>query len=296
MQQPRVKGPLVWLDMDQDELDAAYDQTAYAPMIEQHRARFASMSAEARKHLGEPLRLAYGPSEPEKLDIFKAKQPNAPMFVFIHGGAWLRGEAKNYAFPAEMFVNAGAHYIALDFVPVGLANGDFTVMAEQVRRAVAWVYKNAEKFGGDRNRLYVGGHSSGGHLCGVCAVTDWDPYGIPADAVKGWMCMSGMYDMKPVRLSKRSSYIKFTDAMEHAMSAQRQIDKISALLVITYGTNESPEFQRQSRDFAAAINAAGKPVTLIEAQNYNHFEMCETVGNPYGPNGRAALKLMGFSA
>ncbi len=296
MQQTRVKGPLVWLDMDQDELDAAYDQTAYAPMIEQHRARFASMSAEARKHLGEPLRLAYGPSEPEKLDIFKARQPNAPMFVFIHGGAWLCGEAKNYAFPAEMFVNAGAHYIALDFVPVSAANGDFTVMAEQVRRAVAWVYKNAEKFGGDRNRLYVGGHSSGGHLCGVCAVTDWDLYGIPADAVKGWMCMSGMYDMKPVRLSKRSSYIKFTDAMEHAMSAQRHIDKISALLVITYGTNESPEFQRQSRDFAAAINAAGKPVTLIEAQNYNHFEMCETLGNPYGPNGRAALKLMGFSA
>ncbi len=81
------------------------------------------------------------------------------------------------------------------------------------------------------------------------------------------------------------------------MSAQRHIDKISAAqLVITYGTNESPEFQRQSRDFAAAINAAGKPVSLIEAQNYNHFEMCETLGNPYGPNGRAALKLMGFSA
>jgi len=294
MQQPRAKGPLVWLDMDQDELDNAYDQAAYAPMIAQHRARFASMSEETRRHVGEPLRLAYGPSEPEKLDIYKA-QANARMFVFIHGGAWLRGEAKNYAFPAEMFVKAGAHYVALDFVAIGAANGDLTVMAEQVRRAVAWVYKNADKFGGDRNRLYVGGHSSGGHLCGVCAVTDWAAYGIPADAVKGWMCMSGMFDMKPVRLSKRSSYIKFTDAMEHAMSAMRHIENINAPVVVTYGTNESPEFQRQSRDFAAAVKGADKAVTLIEAPNYNHFEMCETLANPYGQNGRAALRMMGLS-
>jgi arylformamidase len=292
----RAKGPLVWLDMDQEELDAAYDQTIYAPMIEQHRARFATMSEETRRHVGEPLRLAYGPSEPEKLDVYKVRQANAPMFVFIHGGAWLRGEAKNYAFPAEMFVNAGAHYIALDFTAIGAANGDLTVMAEQVRRAVAWVYKNAEKFGGDRSRLYVGGHSSGGHLCGVCTVTDWEAYGIPADAVRGWMCMSGMYDMKPVRLSKRSAYVKFTDAMEHAMSAMRHIDKLKAPLVVTYGTFESPEFQRQARDFAAAVKAAGKPVTLIEAQNHNHFEMCETLGNPYGPNGRAALHMMGLPA
>lgn len=293
---PREKGPLVWLDMDQEELDNAYDQTVYAPMIAQHRARFASMSEEARAHLGEPLRLAYGPTEPEKLDVYKAKRPNAPIFVFIHGGAWLRGEAKSYAFPAEMFVHAGAHYVALDFVPVGAANGDLGVMAEQVRRAVAWVYKNANRFGGDPGALYVGGHSSGGHLCGVCAVTDWEAYGIPADAVKGWMCMSGMYDMKSVRLSKRNAYVKFTDAMEDAMSAQRHIEKLKAPLVLTYGTYESPEFQRQARDFAAAVKAAGKPVTLIEARDYNHFDMCETLGNPFGPNGRAALQMMGLSA
>ena len=87
--------------MDQEELDAAYDQTVYAPMIEQHRARYASMSQETRRHVGEPLRLAYGPSEPEKLDVYKTKQPNAPMFVFIHGGAWLRGEAQELRLPGR---------------------------------------------------------------------------------------------------------------------------------------------------------------------------------------------------
>jgi arylformamidase len=80
--------------------------------------------------------------------------------------------------------------------------------------------------------------------------------------------------------------------MEQAMSSLRQIDKLRAPIIVTYGTYETPEFQRQNRDFAAAVKAAGKTGELIEAPSYNHFEMCETLGNPYGPNGRAALKLM----
>ena len=101
-----------------------------------------------------------------------------------------------------------------------------------------------------------------------------------------------MYDLKPVRLSKRSSYVKFTDAMEQSMSSQRHIENLRAPIIVTYGTNETPEFQRQNRDFAAAVKARGKPVELIEAPDFNHFEMSESLGNPYGPNGRAALKLM----
>jgi arylformamidase len=255
--------------------------------------RYASLSNEARAHVGDPKRFSYGSTPVEALDLYPAKKPNAPIFVFIHGGAWLRGEAKNYGYPAELFVNSGVNYIALDFIAVGPANGDISLMADQVRRAIAWTYKNAASFGGDANRLYVGGHSSGGHLCGVALVTDWQKdFGLPANMVKGGLCMSGMYDMKPVRLSKRSSYVKFTDMMEQAMSSQRQLDKLQAPIIVTYGTNETPEFQRQNRDFAAAVKAAGKPVEVIEAPNYNHFEMCESLGNPYGPNGRAALKLM----
>jgi arylformamidase len=287
------KGPRVWMEMDQVELDAAYDQSVYSPLIGQILKRFATSSNETRSHLGAPKRLAYGATPVEALDLYPAKKPNAPIFVFIHGGAWRRGEAKNYAFPAELFVNAGVNYIALDFIAVGAANGDIGVMAAQVRRGIAWAYKNAASFGGDASRFYIGGHSSGGHLCGVALMADWQKdFGLPADMVKGGLCMSGLYDMKPVRLSKRSSYVKFTDEMEQAMSSQRQLDKLRAPIIATYGSNETPEFQRQSRDFAAAVKAAGKPVELIEAPNFNHFEMCESLGHPYGPNGRAALKLM----
>ncbi|MGC1467039.1 MAG: alpha/beta hydrolase, partial [Pseudolabrys sp.] len=290
---PHTKGPAVWMDMDQVELDAAYDQSFYAPLLRQILKRYASSSNQVRARLGNPKRVSYGPTPVEALDIYTTKKPNAPIFVFIHGGAWRSGESKNYAFPAEMFVNAGANYVALDFASVIAAKGDLAVMADQVRRAIAWTHKNAASFDGDANRLYIGGHSSGGHLCGVAMTTDWKKgFDVPADIIKGGLCMSGMYEMKPARLSKRSSYIKFTDAMEEAMSSQRHIDKLRAPVICTYGSNETPEFQRQNRDFAAAVKAAGKPVELIQAPDYNHFEMCESLGNPYGPNGRAALKMM----
>ena len=86
--------------------------------------------------------------------------------------------------------------------------------------------------------------------------------------------------------------INFTDTMVDDMSSQRHIDKLNAPVIVSYGSLETPDFQRQSRDFAAAVMAAGKPVQLIEGPNYTHAAMCESLGHPYGPNGRAALALM----
>jgi arylformamidase len=293
---PHAKGSLVWMDMDQVELDAAYDQAFYAPLRLEVIKRLVSTSEAVRSRIGQPMRESYGPTAVEKLDIYRTKRGKAPIFVMIHGGAWLGGEAKNYAFPAEMIVNAGAHYVALEFIAIKEADGDLRVMGDQVRRAIAWVYRNADKFDGDRDRLYIGGHSSGGHLCGVALVTDWKDFGLPGDVVKGGLCMSGMYDMKPVRLSKRSSYVKFTDEVEQAMSSQRHLDLLRAPIIVTYGTHETPEFQRQSQDFAATVKAARKPIELVEAPHFNHFEILESLGNPYGPNGRAALALMKLSS
>ena len=181
-----------------------------------------------------------------------------------------------------------------DFVWVQDAGGSLMPMADQVRRAVAWVHRNAASFGGDPDRIYVSGHSSGAHLAAVVATTDWREYGVPPNIVKGTLCCSGLFDLKPVRLSARSSYVKFTDEIEAALSPQRHLDKLTAPLVVAYGTLETPEFQRQLRDFAAAVRAAGKPVDLIVADDYNHFEIIETMANPYGLIGRAALGQMGL--
>ena len=110
-----------------------------------------------------------------------------------------------------MFVSAGAHFVVPDFVWVQDAGGSLMPMADQVRRAIAWVHRNAASFGGDPDRIYVSGHSSGAHLAAVVATTDWPEYGVPSNIVKGTLCCSGLFDLKPVRLSARSSYVKFTD-------------------------------------------------------------------------------------
>jgi arylformamidase len=292
----RVKGPRVWLDLDQAELDAAYDQSAYAPNREQVLARNATNSAGVRARLGPPKRYAYGPTPIEGLDVYVTDRADAPINVFIHGGAWRSGAAKNYASPAELFVHAGAHFVVLDFAAVQDVGGSLTPMADQVRRAVAWVYRNADAFGGDRDRLYVSGTSSGAHLAAVVLTTDWPrDFGLPADVVKGGLCGSGMFDLKPVRLSARSRYVTFTDEIEEALSPQRHLDQLRAPVIVGYGTFETPEFQRQSRDFAAAVQAAGKPARLLVGEGYNHFEMYETLANPYGVLGRAVLEQMQLS-
>jgi len=67
-------------------------------------------------------------------------------------------------------------------------------------------------------------------------------------------------------------------------------------LVVAYGTCETSEFRRQNREFAAAVEANGKVVELLVGEHYNHFELPETLGNPYGLLGRAALELMGLAS
>jgi arylformamidase len=290
----RTKGPLVWLDMDQQALDDAYDQQVYAPNRDQVGKRRIANSNTARAMIGAPQRVAYGPTEIEKLDIYRTKAANAPVNVFIHGGAWRANRAADYAVLAEPFVNAGAHYVILDFINVDEAGGNLFPMVEQVRRAVGWVYRNAKTFGGDPNRIYLSSHSSGSHLSGCVLTNDWAKEGLPVDIVKGAVLGSGMYDLKPVRLSKRSKYVNFTDEMEQALSAQRHLDKLHAPVAVAYGTYETPEFQRQSREFVAAVKAAGKPAELLVGEGYNHFEMLETLANPYGLLGRAAFAQMGL--
>src|SRR5262249_25530967 len=155
----------------------------------------------------------------EGLDVYPATasggaKADSPVVIFVHGGAWRAGAASDYGFLAEPFVHAGAHFVVLDFVKVDDTGGSLFPHAEKGRRAIGRGFRNADQFGGDRNRLYLVSHSSGSHLAG-CAVThDWSAESLPADILKGAALSSGMYDLKPVRLSKRSEYVNFTDAME----------------------------------------------------------------------------------
>jgi arylformamidase len=290
---PKPKGPIVFLDYDQQELDAAYTQGPWAPNQADLVARNAQKSAAMIARLGPARRLAYGPSEIEKLDLFATTHSNAPINIYIHGGAWRAGSAAIEAYQAEMFVDAGAHFVILDFSNALETKGNLMTMAQQVRRGVAWVYRNARSFGGDPDQLYVSGHSSGGHLTAVALTTDWTgAFDLPANIIKGGLCASGIYDLHPVSLSVRSNYVTFTPATIEALSPIRQLARLTAPVIVAHGTRETPEFQRQNREFAAALKAAGKTSEFIVLEGYNHFEVHESLGNPYAPLGRAVLRQM----
>jgi len=131
----------VWLDLDQKALDDAYDQSVWASNGKQVLARYAALSDDVRARLGAPQRFSYGTTPVEALDVYRAgpeTKGRAPIHIFIHGGAWRSGAAKDWAFPADMFVHRGAHFVVPDFVSVTDAGGNLTTMADQVRGAIAW--------------------------------------------------------------------------------------------------------------------------------------------------------------
>lgn len=285
-------GPLVWLDMDQPTLDQAYNQAAYATNRQQLLDRYVTRSNITRALRGNPLRRAYGDSEIEQLDIYTCDIPGAPINIFIHGGAWRLGSASECGFFADLFNNAGAHLVVPDFISVEQAGGTLFPMVEQVRKSIAWVHANAHTFGGDRCRIYLSGTSSGAHLAAVALTSDWFEYGLPQDVFKGALLCSGIYDLEPVRRSARSAYVRFTDGMVEQLSPQRHLDRLNTPLIVVYGSLETPEFQRQSQAFAQAVKERGLTVELQQAEGYNHFEIHETLGDPYDVLGRAVLRQM----
>src|SRR5258708_24840375 len=167
------------------------------------------MGGGVRPRLGNPRRIAYGAARIEGVDVYPARKADAnavaPIAIFVHGGAWRNGSAANSAYGAEPFVRAGAHFAVLDFVNVTETDGDLMAMVSGVRRGIAAVARNAASFGGDPNRIYLTAHSSGAHLGGCALITDWEKdHGLPKDVIKGATLCSGMYDLKPARLSARS--------------------------------------------------------------------------------------------
>jgi len=286
------KGPPVFLGMDQAELDAAYNQSVWAPNQDAVHERRAALGAEAFQRL-QPRRIAYGASEIEAFDFFPCADRRAPAVIFVHGGAWRSGRSRDFAHLADAFHMAGAHFAALDFINIDDAGGNLLTMAQQVRSAFAHIWRNAASLNIDPQRLYVAGHSSGGHLGGCVFAADWSAgFGLPAKILAGAILLSGMYDLAPVRISARSKYVNFTDETVAELSAIRHLDRINCPVLLGYGTLESPEFKRQTQTFHDTLVKAGKQAQLIVADGTNHFEMLEALHNPFGLYGRAARAMI----
>jgi arylformamidase len=284
----------VWLNLDQTELDRAYNQSHFAPNMQEVLARFASRSETSRVKNGEPQRHKYGSSNKERIDFYPSPIPNAPAQIFIHGGAWRGGHAKNYGFLAELFAKANINLLIADFDNVEDAKNGLTTMIEQVRSVVQWAYTQADTLKINAEKLHLFGHSSGAHLVASALTTDWQKdYGLPPTVIRSASCISGIYDLKPVRLSSRNNYVKLTDEIEQSLSPERYANTISTPLIIAHGTIESPEFVRQAKSFATALNAhrnSTNVVQVLEIEDQNHFEILDKVTEPGSHLGEVILR------
>ncbi|WP_332119219.1 alpha/beta hydrolase [Azorhizobium caulinodans] len=281
----------VFLDYSQEMLDQAYDQREWAANANQVIARYATDSAAVRKQFP-PRTERYGASEAETLDIFAPEgAKDLPVMVFIHGGAWRGLQKEDASAPAPTFIQNGCLYVALNFANIPAVT--LPEMAAQCRRALLWLHANVARFGGDPERIFVSGHSSGGHLCAVMLTTDWRALGGPQDLIKGGVAMSGMYELYPVLLSSRSSYVKLAPADVVALSPLRQLAHLTCPVIVVSGDKESPEFQRQAKEFATVLAGMGKLAGRFTLFNRNHFEVPEALNSPNGPLSQAVLAMMG---
>lgn len=281
----------VYRNYTQEELDRQYN----------NRERFGSQqyteqnqreSARVRGIIEGDLDVAYGPTKDEVLDIFPAEGKGAPIAIFIHGGAWQRGDKGAASYPAESFVPAGVTYIATNFSLIPPSTLD--EMVRQNRAALAWVSRNAEGFGGDPDRIFVLGHSSGGHIAAMMACTDWQTaYGLPADLVKGVVCLSGMYDLEPVWLSYRNNYLKLDAEGWRRNSPIHNIPQQAPPLIVGCGEFDADEFRRQPRAFVEAWVGNGQHCEFIEHEGLNHFETAREYNNPDGAMFKSILAMMG---
>src|SRR3954468_21961739 len=194
----------VFLDYTQAELDQAYDQLVWAPHRDAIQAEIRK-DCEAVRQSMPPRTERYGKSEVQLLDIFAPKgAAKVPVLVYLHGGAWLRGSRLDLVYPAPALVGKGAALVVPEFDNVSVV--PLPRMIEQCREAVDWTVRNAASFGGDPDRVYLAGHSSGAHLASCVLLGD-----LP---IKGALLISGIYDLHAPMLSARSKYVKITPEEE----------------------------------------------------------------------------------
>lgn len=260
--------------MDKAALDAAYNNSgaiggaeARDRIIAEYTARTRLLDAKA----GPKRDLAYGKAPRQRLDFYASGQPDAPTLAFIHGGYWRSTDKENWGFVAAGPLAHGINVANIEYT-LAPANRIDGIVAE-VKQALAWLRANLASLGGDPDRLYVSGHSAGGHLAAMV---------IGEKGIKGALPISGVFDMAPMRLCSMNADFRLDEEEEKRTSPMLHIPAKAPPQVIAVGGGELAEFVRQSREYAAAWTAAGLKGRLIEIGSYNHFNVLDELADPDG--------------
>lgn len=256
---------------NQAEIDEQYNVELSVPDFSIYADLYINESVRARKELPCHLDLRFGPTLDETLDIFPAEDPNAPILVFIHGGYWRILSSKEFSLVAHAPVAAGYTVVVTNYSLCPKVS--ISEITRQSRAALAWLHQTDFQFNGNRNEIYVSGHSAGGHQTGMLLSTDWEnEYGLPADVIKGGLSISGLFDLSPLRYSWLQPTLLLSHEIIQQQSPQFFVPDQAPPLMLTVGGEEPPEFQRQSADYHQAWLAKGLASQHAPLQGKNHFD------------------------
>ena len=271
---------IVWNNMTRAELDAAYDNTNAVADSGERREAWIARSDAFRKRHAEGLDLAYGPKPRNKIDLYRCGAAKAPLLAFIHGGYWQRNAKETFACTA-----AGPLANGMDVAFIGYTlcpEATLSEIIDEIATAVRWLRREGPRHGVGDSKLIVSGWSAGGHLTATT---------LAMDEVDAGLAISGIYDVEPCRLNYLNDKLRLTAEEAAKTSPLLHLPKKSAPVVLTYGTAELPELQRQSVAYHEARRAAGLPSELLPLASLNHFSIMDELEKPDGAVARAARAL-----
>ncbi|MEA2179961.1 MAG: arylformamidase [Solirubrobacteraceae bacterium] len=277
----------------QEELDEQYDVEAGHPDISSVGAMFERLSIVAQATLDWTPDVRFGPTRDEHVDVYRASGAGPrPVLLFIHGGWWRRFSSKTFALVASGPVAAGVDVVVTNYSLAPKASID--EITRQSRAAVAWVREHAPSWGGDPDRIFVSGHSAGGHQVGMLLGTDWvGEYDLPPDVIKGGISISGLFDLRPFPYTWLAPALQLSHRTIETQSPLFHIPESAPPILLTYGGRESREFHRQSEDYLSAWRRAGLTGEAFKQTDADHFTAITGLADPGSDLTRRVLSFIG---
>jgi arylformamidase len=261
-----------WRAMDSAELARQYSPRGTVPDVDRLLRDYRSQSTPmyALPHLHD---VAYGPHPDERLDLFPVPgRPDAPLFVFVHGGYWRALAKEDSVFMAKNFTERGIAVAAINYQLAPQARLEDIVA--QCRRALAWLYLNGAAQGVGVDRIVLAGSSAGAHLAAMLLAPGWQSgLGLPEDVVKAAALVSGLYDLAPVQQTQPNAWLNLDAQQALALSPMQALPPASTRLLVATAALDTDEFKRQSLLYAAACQQRGCAVQYLEVPQRNHFDV-----------------------
>ena len=285
----------VYGDFTQEELDWQYNNRERVPehatLTGAYKARGDAFIQKAPHVFDIP----FGDTPAEVLDVYPAFDPDdaAPVLVFFHGGYWFSRHKDDFRYIPAGFTPAGAMVVVVNYALV--PDVDLPELVRQCRASVKWTYDNAAEHGGDPNRIYIAGHSAGGHITAMMYATDWTDWDVDPGAIKGVMAVSGLYDLEPIRLNYMNPALGFTPEIVAEYSPVHLKPRAEAPLVFAVGGAETPEFQRHNEMLMGPWSQAGLACEEVTVPDLNHFTILENFSTEGRTLNTRMRQLMGLS-